>query len=100
MELFQVPAGYLWSKLDSKIVTVAPMEWDRTLTCDKIKLEADNMTINGSDGSSFRTAISTYVRSYFSYHSLGFYSWEQILFPDRSYRWEFEDWSGQENDQY
>ncbi len=40
------------------------MEWDKSISCDKIKIETDNMTICGGDGSSFRTAIGNFVPSH------------------------------------
>eukprot|EP00826_Nyctotherus_ovalis_P062349 TRINITY_DN9003_c0_g1_i2.p2 TRINITY_DN9003_c0_g1~~TRINITY_DN9003_c0_g1_i2.p2 ORF type:complete len:166 (+),score=1.28 TRINITY_DN9003_c0_g1_i2:182-679(+) len=38
------------------------MEWDRQISSKKLKISADNLTINGADGSCFRTAIGNFVR--------------------------------------
>ena len=37
------------------------MEWDTSISSEKVKIDSDNITINGADGSSFRTAIANYV---------------------------------------
>ena len=67
------------------------MEWDRTLTSNKIKLDADNMTITGADGGSFRSAIGNYVHRLICYF-LDFYSRKMLFFPNPSHGGQPKDW--------
>ena len=42
-------------------ITIAPMQWDRTSTCNKIEVDPDNVTITTKEGGGFKSALGDFV---------------------------------------
>ena len=57
MEVHQVIFGVC----NRIIMIIASMVWDKALSSTKLKMDPDGQTVNGGDGSTFRTAIGDYV---------------------------------------